>query len=707
VIGTRDPLDQIRPASGDCEGVAFLSYTFDARFFEEEVLATLLPIRSDPLDQFRNFTNEGRLGLQKTPVVVMVDSGHFRGRRRLPYDLLLAPRERTFHPKLGLALFRDHARLWIGSGNLTESGYGGNAELFCFQKLDYQQDSSLLYDTADFLSNCGMHGEAWNSFRDVLNKLLPERTTQPADPALLVGGQAEPLLEKILARIPHGARVHSIGVLAPFHQEDGARAESSVLERMLDGLGKRCAKTVKLDIGLSWEGNPVAPPAETEPPSLHSSKGRLFGWTERGDGGPTVSWFRLGAHEGYSFRCQVGAEEVLRSSRALNQALSNGKAWLVDRVVAPGPASLIGRAAKRSQLHLWVHPEVHRVDGRAYRQPLHAKLVAIATTEDRTKRTHLFVGSANASARALLVPHGNVECMLHLTIDGHHRLADLCPGLVSCPIDRVELVEREFPELETNPAVWVDDACYDASSETLRVTWLPDAPPLRLLYPREGASQPLFEGKPSAELSVADFELHPSCSDLAVVIAGQEGRVPIRIENIHDLPTGGLSGALTLDELILLHSGRFTLEGLESHRQLSTAGLADDSAEVSGLLSLGLQPREFFRAFSGLANDLADEGHSLRSFFVLLDGRAGIRILAQELIEAPTKGLLTDEEAWIYGKELARALEGEVRFSPDPLGKEKALVLRQFLDDLHDDLADLQPDGPSARAIARFYRTAP
>ena len=103
------PLDRLMAGTRSCLGATFLSYTFDPTFFEEEVLSTLLGIMSDPEEAPRAFINEATHKLQQVPVTVMVDPGHLQGGKRLPYDLLPARRERIFHPKLTLILYKDLA----------------------------------------------------------------------------------------------------------------------------------------------------------------------------------------------------------------------------------------------------------------------------------------------------------------------------------------------------------------------------------------------------------------------------------------------------------------------------------------------------------------------------------------------------------------------------------------------------------------------
>src|SRR5579862_1097214 len=143
-ITTTDALGRLAGPDGACHGAVFLTYTFDARFFEEEVLAALLPLREDPTEATRRFVDEGRRKLVETPVLVIADPGMLRGGQRLPYDLLRSDAARLFHPKLALLLYSAGARMVVGSGNLTPGGYGDNAELSAVLSLDYVHDSELL-----------------------------------------------------------------------------------------------------------------------------------------------------------------------------------------------------------------------------------------------------------------------------------------------------------------------------------------------------------------------------------------------------------------------------------------------------------------------------------------------------------------------------------------------------------------------------------
>ena len=162
-IVTTDALGRLVGAAGACHGAVFLSYTFDARFFEEEVLAAVLQLQEDPTEATRRFLDEGRRKLVETPVLVIADPGMLRGGQRLPYDLLRADTARLFHPKLALLLYGPCARMVVGSGNLTPGGYGDNARAFqrCFP-------STTLVGMRGFAS-----GRSWLSWKPLAHTARP------------------------------------------------------------------------------------------------------------------------------------------------------------------------------------------------------------------------------------------------------------------------------------------------------------------------------------------------------------------------------------------------------------------------------------------------------------------------------------------------------------------------------------------------------
>jgi len=699
-------LDRLVPPSGACLGAACLSYSFDARFFEEEYLAAVLRIGSDPVEDEARFLAEGRRAVQETPVVVIVDPGHFRGGRRLPYDLVLASDRRTFHPKLSLLLFADHARLALGSANLTEGGFGGNAELNVIFQVDYSDGVTTLRAVVDFFRACGVRGEAWERFERQLLLLAPELSDADASPELLhTAAGAASMLDQFLARIPDDERVRRLGVLAPFHQEDGAQPEFTVIDRLLDGLRTPRGKRPKLDLGLSWDGNPLTPPERDSDESLPlwECEGRLFGWTEGGSEEANTSWFVLGRHEGHGYWCESAGPSIWRTTRALNTAIAARRCWPIAEVPLAGPDSIIRRLIKRSAASLWGFPEARLESGRVYRPPLHGKLLAVVPSHGRRRQPHLLVGSPNASRRALLDPNGTVECAMHLRMDGAHTLSDLCPGLVPVPADIAVLYDREFPDVAPNPARFVEDAIYDAAERRLTVTWTERAPRLELLYPIPGSALSLFVGRPSGPLEVDDFNLMPTCAELSVSKGEVEGRVPIRVVHIVDLGTTGMTNSLTLEELVGLHAGRYSAEGLSNLRAGSSA--AADAAVDPGTV-LSLRPREIFRAFFSIAKELGDPEATLGSFEVQLLGRAGVAELLDRILEGPESGSLGSEEAWFYGQELRRCLL-VLDLGKGPVQHAKQDLLDEFLRGRAKRLKRLAPRGKANGAIRRFYARSP
>ena len=165
-IVSTDALGRLVGAAGACHGAVFLSYTFDARFFEEEVLAAVLQLQEDPTEATRRFLDEGRRELVETPVLVIADPGSLRGGQRLPYDLLRADTARLFHPKLALLLFTGPcARMVMESQEglrATRRLWRQHTSFSAVLPLDYaREDAGLCFRrVVAFMEASGAHGEA-------------------------------------------------------------------------------------------------------------------------------------------------------------------------------------------------------------------------------------------------------------------------------------------------------------------------------------------------------------------------------------------------------------------------------------------------------------------------------------------------------------------------------------------------------------------
>lgn len=77
----------------------------------------------------------------------------FSGRE---YMALCVPCSGTFHPKVWLLVGDDEAAILVGSGNLTQTGFATNLELFDAVKFDKgQADPALINDVTEFLDGLG------------------------------------------------------------------------------------------------------------------------------------------------------------------------------------------------------------------------------------------------------------------------------------------------------------------------------------------------------------------------------------------------------------------------------------------------------------------------------------------------------------------------------------------------------------------------
>ena len=220
-------LDRL-PQEETCFGTIFTAYSFDPGFFEDHVLRAVLRLASDPVEQAARYHGEARRALQESPVVVIVDSGERQPGRRLPYDLLEVS-DVVFHPKSALLLYEESARLMVGSGNLTFSGYGGNTELFLTLDLKYNDpaDSALLPHLTLISAALRRWRTAWNAaFIVSPGTYRAGSVAKPATPyhltVTLLDSTTAPIIEQLAALLPKEAIIDYLGMLAPFYERDDA-----------------------------------------------------------------------------------------------------------------------------------------------------------------------------------------------------------------------------------------------------------------------------------------------------------------------------------------------------------------------------------------------------------------------------------------------------------------------------------------------------
>ena len=117
-------------AFGAPVGCVATSFTFDAGFFEEELLGRFLGMDTDPAEDLRDYLVEREDRLSQVFACALVDVRKVAQQRSLRWYLapMRVPGESTFHPKLSLLVWQRRVRVLVGSANLTSDGYRKNLE---------------------------------------------------------------------------------------------------------------------------------------------------------------------------------------------------------------------------------------------------------------------------------------------------------------------------------------------------------------------------------------------------------------------------------------------------------------------------------------------------------------------------------------------------------------------------------------------------
>lgn len=708
---TLDRLASERP----CLGAAFCTYAFEPAFFEEHVLRTVLRLGSDPDEHPARFFDEARAAIVETPVVCVVDADVRQSGRRVPYDLLEVER-RVFHPKLVVLLYEDFARVLIGSGNLTRGGFGGNTELFFSRDLRYadENDAVALREVDRFLARAGdlarTRGTQLARIRELLDVRLRATPAPRTDDRSfsIVDTERRPLVEQLLAVLPADARITRLGVLAPFfEQDDGDGDVPSVLSTLLKA---RPSDDAAVDVAVLWD-DPAAVTAPGRPVSLEAHLGRLWSWQGQDEERrPTLRWLTpqsIGPSVVQAL--DDGAQGRRIPKDEWESALADNRTWPLARPRAFAPAKKLEAVASGAgTFHLWLHPAWRFEDGLRVHRPLHAKLLAITARRRGRVHTWLLMGSANASQGALLrsqAQNGNVELGVLLVLEGEHSLKDLCPELVACQLQDVELMERDFPEGRPDLARWIESACHDAAASTLIVRWCTEGPaPLGAWTLRYlGRTLAEGDGPPSEAIEVASFTLSPASAELTLVVAEEEFSVPVLVRDLAALPpSAGLVG-LGLRELLALLGRRIGGERLSTLR--SERGTATTETVRDAIFGEGFGPPDVFRVWWAIAEDLASPNLSVQGVRQRLSGALGAGAVWNAMEDAHAKASLSREELWFYGAELLATLRA-VRWPATPDAPLRARELDEFVGHLRGRLVAVAPDvgqRPWVRQITRFY----
>ncbi len=706
-------LDRL-PCEEPCLGAVFTSYSFDPGFFEDHVLRAVLRLVSDPVEQGARYHGEARSALQETPVAVIVDAGERRPGRRLPYDLLEVS-DIVFHPKSVLLLYKDHACLTIGSGNLTFSGFGGNTELFITLDLQYDDATDIgmlrAFD-AHLHRIAGLTRQKGTQLSLFQNELARRIGDTPADSksstVVLLDSTIAPIIEQLKALLPQDAIIERVGMLAPFYErdDDGELDVTSVF----GALAPRVSGAAILDVGVAWENAQVFPDGEVV--SLENGLGRLWAWAQDSDAGRFVEYLvptsissnTLGYfdQQGNGRRWPISDVQTATEERNL---------WMLPQPIAFAPERALEAAKSRfADVRLWLHPATRMLEGRPVHRPLHAKLLLIAFSVGTSQGTLVLVGSANMSRRALLLKagpgQGNVELGLAFQLEGSYSLIDFVPELVSVPSSALELRERTFPDVARNFAMMIETAIHDPAERTLAVTWaenVPDIPAWRLNYCGNEIAQAATP--PSGKLFVNDFVLQPSSAELVLHVDGREFPVPILITDLIALPAVSAGAGIGLNELLMLLGRRIGAErAVQIAERNNTTNPESDA--LATFFGEGFGPTDVFRAWWAVAEDLRDPELSVLAFRLRLDGALGAGAAWSRMLDAATTGnSLQPSEVWFYGAELLREL-GQLHLAPAVDRQAKEEVLATFKKRVQADLAGVNLDDesrPWMQRVRAFY----
>lgn len=719
-IDTGRVLDRLA-AEEPCLGAFFTSYSFDPVFFEEHVLRAVLRLTSDPFEQADRYHHEARHALQKTPVVAIVDAGERRSGRRLPFDLLEVA-DTVFHPKSVLLLYQKFARLLIGSGNLTFSGYGGNTELFICVDLAYDRpaDAALLATFDGHIERVRAMvrrpGTQLELFREELRRRIPQNAAADVEANLaFVDSITGPIIEQFASLLPANAVIESVGMLAPYFERDdtpetGIRNDQPEhdIRSVFGALSTRIAKTAVLDIGLAWDNPQVQATVRSD---LEMGLGQLWTWAYEQDGERVLEHLvpkSIGPNT-LSYVDDTGTTRR-QPRRYVDEALEQRELWQQPPPVVFAPRNAVLAAQDHfSEVRMWLYPAIRLVEGRPVHRPLHAKLLVASYRAGQSTGTLVLVGSPNMSRRALLMKAGkgagNVETAVAFRLNTGKSLRDLVPDLIYSPPSVLDLQERPFPELGRNYALAIEQAMHDPTERSLAVTWSDEAdtlPEWCLTY--DGRMLAASNEPPTSPVTVKEFSLTPATAEILLHVKGQEYSVPILVTDLVELPVTQAGETIGLEELLLLLSRRIGIEGvmqISKRRAYDT----DDTDEPNTFLGDAVSPTDVFRAWWSVAEDLQDPVMSVQAFRLRLEGALGVGAAWKCMLNAVAQKTLTVEEVWFYGSELLRTLRGIKLPTADDV-EAKHRVLSEFCDRVRGDLGGMGFEAgtrPWIKHILDFY----
>jgi len=697
-VESKSILDLLSESTG-CLGACFCSYTFDAELFENQVLASVLGVESDPVEMTSRFLDEVYVQCREVPIICIVSGQHYRGGKRLPYGLATVT-SRTFHPKIYWLLFEEECLVAVGSGNLTHGGFGLNSELFLSMRLSYENahDRAIISGLKELIAKSitmfDRPEDRAADFINLLHGLCPNLEQNKMSPTVrfLHTEKATSLLSQIL-KVVGNAGIHKVGIMAPFFEEDGSYLEGSVLGTIVKMSGKSSAAEPVLELVVPWDENSLDRPGARRV-ELRKNLKRLWCWLgSTVDNEPLLDyWVPTGiSGKRVIFEDAHGRKDKW-DTQELMKDIAENSTWPCDDITLFAPRSLIETIEKQGiKTRISLFPARHIEDGRLVNRPLHAKCIWFCGTKGGKEYTWVFIGSANASRRALMKKNANVEAGVLWKIPGTVEAHKLSQHTVRCPREQLNFKPRKPIVHRPNLSLMVKAATYHALERELIIEWnkaLTGNRGIKVAY----IGNPLFEGTdPPMKSSFRDFQLIPGCCELELSIDDEVFAVPISVVDPEALPDDVIYHASSLDELLALYGGRVSREKLAQVREREIDHPERIVTLLASLFGEHFEPVDVFRAWFGLRAEIESPGLTIGGLKVLIKGARGADVLVHLLDEAGGSGELTREEVWFYKLELYRTLsqiefpEG-VAFTEDKTG-----ILDSFRAGLRKSIADSPP----------------
>lgn len=693
----------------ECLGACFCSYSWDSTLFENQVLAGILNVQSDPVEMPERFLGEARHRCREIPVVCLVSGQQYMGGQRLPYGVATVSR-RVFHPKIYWLLRKEESVVAVGSGNMTERGLGWNAELFVSLRLNYQSplDRRILFDMKQMLKDLGRSLDRFEfrleDFIAQLDTLCPnlEKSKASAEVKFLHTEGDSSILDRVFEAVGK-AGVKRVSVMAPFFEEDGTHLEGSVLWRMLQKANG--ATPPEFHIAIPWDGNDTERPEKSQK-DLKGCYDQVWCWKEDEDEESFDYWIPLSTKKDRVKYLDARGTSRSRPLSLVKQALEDRRTWPVGSIELFAPGKILDNIEKKGICpRIFLFPERHVENGVIVSRSLHAKCMLITGEKAGQTFTWLFVGSANASRNAMMKKGANVEAGLLWRVPGDIELTCIAKELVYFPTNQVKLVNRKPIAFQENLALMIKTAIYHARTRELFIEWderLSHDKQVRLSY----AGEVIFEGmNPPSRTDKAEFELQKACCELELEVACRTYPVPITIQDPESLPDDPVTKGAVLSELIALYGGRISREKLSVLTARSQSEGSDMlSGQLTALFGRHFQPVDVFRAWFGIKAEMEQAGLSPGGMRVLIGGWRGVKAIC-ELLQDACPNELTFEQSWFYRVELYRTLS-LVTFHPTDVFRDKKKgILDKALIEMRGELISTKPGGQKTveKHLKEFY----